>query len=647
MKNKLCLIAILAIIGFLAACSTGDDGGGTTPTPDSGTTPSGTFAITMQNDGNGTATASPNPAAQGAEVTITAEDNSGYIFDRWEVVSGGLTLTHSTAKTSIFTMPGNAVTIKAHFALIPPNTPALSLTPPTFADVAIGYAAQTAKNVTIKNEGTGLATITNIALDSAGNEAFTLDGVTSITTVAGKGTAEFTIQPKIGLAVGTYEGTITVTYDSGKKAEAEVSFTVTNHTFNVANAEQWNAATAAISGGGNDKTYDINVTGNFPISGYSYATFGNVTGLTVNIRGTGTIKLAEGSTGSLLYIGSNQTVNLKETNLVGHGTNNTSLVSVYYGTFNMSGGTISGNTAEIGGGVYVNNGSFNMSGGTVSDNTATSTGGGLERRGGGGVYVYSFLDIATFTMSGTAVIRGNKAQVGGGVYLVTGVTGSGGDSPIAATFNMNGGTIAGNEAIEGGGVYADLGADPGTIVPRKSIINMTDGTISGNTATGTTGQQGGGGVYVLCGTFTMSGGDISGNNNALQGGGVFLNSLRAIFTMTGGNISGNTATGTTGQQGGGGVYLYYGATSSGATFTMSGGSITNNYSHGVGGGVCSIRSNFYLWSLGFITNNTAVSLTPTPSNQVIFQFNPTAGSILINGSTPDESLKYNTSVYAW
>jgi hypothetical protein len=274
----------------------------------------------MQNDGNGTATASPNPAAQGAEVTITAEDNSGYIFDRWEVVSGGLTLTHSTAKTSIFTMPGNAVTIKAHFALIPPNTPALSLTPPTFADVAIGYTAQTAKNVTIKNEGTGSATITSIALDSAGNAAFTLGG-TSITTVAGKGTAEFTIQPKIGLAVGTYEGTITVTYDSGKKAEAEVSFTVTNTTFNVANADEWNAATAAIANGGNDKTYDINVTREFSISGYSSATFGNVTGITVNIRGTGTITLASGSTGSLLYIGSNQTVNLKDTTLKGHSTN--------------------------------------------------------------------------------------------------------------------------------------------------------------------------------------------------------------------------------------------------------------------------------------------------------------------------------------
>jgi len=46
----------------------------------------------------------------------------------------------------------------------------------------------------------------------------------------------------------------------------------------------------------------------------------------------------------------------------------------------MEGGTISGNTAWVGGGVFVaSKGTFTMEGGTISGNTAS------ENEGGGGV----------------------------------------------------------------------------------------------------------------------------------------------------------------------------------------------------------------------------------------------------------------------
>jgi hypothetical protein len=67
------------------------------------------------------------------------------------------------------------------------------------------------------------------------------------------------------------------------------------------------------------------------------------------------------------------------------------------GTFTMSGGTISGNTAASsyygGGGVYAS--TFNMSGGSISGNTASG--------GGGGVYA------ERFTKSG-GVIYGSNAD---------------------------------------------------------------------------------------------------------------------------------------------------------------------------------------------------------------------------------------------
>ena len=69
------------------------------------------YSVTVTTDGNGTAMANPASAAKGATVTLTATPNSGYVFDRWEVLSGGVTI----ASDNTFTMPGNAVQIKAHF----------------------------------------------------------------------------------------------------------------------------------------------------------------------------------------------------------------------------------------------------------------------------------------------------------------------------------------------------------------------------------------------------------------------------------------------------------------------------------------------------------------------------------------------------
>ena len=65
---------------------------------------------------NGTAT--PSEAKAGETVTITYKTSSTleslmYIFDHWEVVSGGMTLANSNSVTTTFTMPDQDVSIKA------------------------------------------------------------------------------------------------------------------------------------------------------------------------------------------------------------------------------------------------------------------------------------------------------------------------------------------------------------------------------------------------------------------------------------------------------------------------------------------------------------------------------------------------------
>lgn len=230
-------------------------------------------------------------------------------------------------------------------------------------------------------------------------------------------------------------------------------------------------------------------------------------------------------------------------------------------TFNMKGGTIGGesesdaNTAPKGGGAYVYRSYFNMSGGTISNNKGTD---------GGGVYVY-FLDCNN-NMTGGEISR-NTAENGGGVYVY--------DSDSRRTFKISDIKISNNKATKGGGIYVN------------SEIEMYDNAIiSGNEAT-----QKGGGVYAS-GTLKMYGGEISENIAEGEGGGIA--NTNGYVTMTGGEISQNKGTS------GGGVYAE-------RSFTMSGGKISNNEATtGDGGGVCQTGgSGHFKMSGGEISNNTA------------------------------------------
>ena len=245
-------------------------------------------------------------------------------------------------------------------------------------------------------------------------------------------------------------------------------------------------------------------------------------------------------------------------------------------TFTMSGtAKISGNTSSSsnGGGVYMNGGTFTMEGGEISGNT------GSISTNGGGVYVSN----GTFTMS-SGTISGNTAGYGGGVYMYGG----------NATFTMSGGTISSNKGgftttnynignLGGGGVYV-----------YGATFTMSGGAISGNTSDSSHDATSyGGGVYVRRGTFTMSGtAKISGNTVSSDylgyGGGECVGYdyvdgayLYGTFTMNGGEISGNTAATTdpySGNSGGGGVSVN-------GTFTKNGGTITGYASNTNNGNV--------------------------------------------------------------
>ena len=79
--------------------------------------PVDTYTVTVQNDGNGTASADVAYGAAGTEVTLTATPSAGYQFKEWQVVSGGVTITNNK-----FTIGTENVVVKAIFEEVPATT---------------------------------------------------------------------------------------------------------------------------------------------------------------------------------------------------------------------------------------------------------------------------------------------------------------------------------------------------------------------------------------------------------------------------------------------------------------------------------------------------------------------------------------------
>ena len=156
----------------------------------------------------------------------------------------------------------------------------------------------------------------------------------------------------------------------------------------------------------------------------------------------------------------------------------------------MTGVTITKNTASHGGGVYIAKNKKWAAGLEISDSSITGNY-AKEEDGygdGGGVYVdYS----AILTLNNGASIANNTADCwGGGIRNLGSVI-------------INGGKIANNTSASGGGIHND------------KTITMTAGEISGNKST--TGS--GGGIYNGL-NIVMSGGSITGNIAKSDGGGI-------------------------------------------------------------------------------------------------------------------------------
>lgn len=187
-------------------------------------------------------------------------------------------------------------------------------------------------------------------------------------------------------------------------------------------------------------------------------------------------------------------------------------LTVRGGSVTMIGGQITGNKANIGGGVFVvDKGSFTLAGGSLDHNEAVEgTAAGISGySAGGGAAAYNGSSI---TISGGSVSNNTSRDIGGGISIGTNNEGDGHDS-----LTMTGGTVSGNTSGSCGGIYVNGSGKRGY---HNGELKITNVLIKDNTAS----LQGGG--FAGCPSskteiYLTDGAALIGNK-ASGGNGIFL-----------------------------------------------------------------------------------------------------------------------------
>jgi hypothetical protein len=241
----------------------------------------------------------------------------------------------------------------------------------------------------------------------------------------------------------------------------------------------------------------------------------------------------------------------------------------------ISDSTFSGNDADDGGGAIFSNGwdghaTFSATNCVFSENTALF-GGVLYSDGGQAGSVVSTLTNCTFS--------DNAATVAGGAMAFSNFDADGDAAPGSASLTLNHCLLTGNSVLESGD-DEDFEAGGGAIYALGGTLSITDSTLSGNSSP----EGGGGGIRVngedSSANTTITGSTLSGNS-ATVAGAIYNDGWGGSATMTISNstISGNSATG----EGGGGIINDGGGHGNGS-LTIASCTIAGNTAN-LGGGI--------------------------------------------------------------
>lgn len=96
----------------------------------------------------------------------------------------------------------------------------------TFDPVQEGYQAVPEKAFTVTNTGAADVNVTSATLYGKNPTSFTLGGGATTIKAGATDSTTYTVIPVLGQQAGTYSATLVLTYDNGKTAQADVTFTV-------------------------------------------------------------------------------------------------------------------------------------------------------------------------------------------------------------------------------------------------------------------------------------------------------------------------------------------------------------------------------------------------------------------------------------
>jgi len=381
------------------------------------------------------------------------------------------------------------ISFLAQVTLKTPYSATISPTSHTFPAAAAGYGAQTARQFTITNTGTGQ--ITNLAATiSSGASSFEISTALSPATIAPNGTATVSVRPRTGLAANAnpYAGTLTVTGSNGISLPVSLSFTVNSPGTTVTGVTV--APPTASVHKGLTQTFTATVTGtNNPAQTVTWRIDGNTRSA---ISSTGLLTVAANETAASLTVRATSTVN---TSVSG-----TATVTVTLDPTNNA--TINGQEIGLAGNASGDGWTWN-----AADNTLTLTGGGADL---GDIAFVTDNDI-TIAVTGDTTANSIVNTGTGGITIT---------SPNGNSLTLNssdGGAIsaAGDIVIDSGTVYA-LTRDEGA-----SAIESTGGNVIIRGTANVTAEAavGEGAAISAAGTITIS---TSGNVSATADAGLSL-----------------------------------------------------------------------------------------------------------------------------
>ena len=148
------------------------------------------YDVSVLNNGNGKAFASPAKAAADTAITLTATPNAGYHFKAWRVILGGVTITDNK-----FTMPAEDVEVQAVFEKDAP----ISKHP--FLDVPAGAYYEDA---VVWAVGKGITSGTNATTFDPNGTCTRAQAVTFLWRAAGSPTPKTKLMPFPDVPVGSY-----------------------------------------------------------------------------------------------------------------------------------------------------------------------------------------------------------------------------------------------------------------------------------------------------------------------------------------------------------------------------------------------------------------------------------------------------------